>query len=113
MGPQLPEVTITEMRLALDGGAIVLSTAVLQFPSYTLTRRGRAASSPGYEPPPMICAAVNPPDTRLFFLPPGGGESTADPGSDALVVHCRQMFSAFCSPFAIRDSPPRVSEEKH
>lgn len=70
----------------------------------------------GYEPPPMICAAVNPPDTRLFFLLPelpGRRNRRRVLGSCALVMHCRQMFSAFCSPFAIRDSPPRVSEEKH
>lgn len=109
MGPHLPEAT--DAPDAADGGAIAVSTTrCSRIPVLHGPRRGdtgaRASEWPaGYEPPPMICAAVNPPDARLFFPPPGvtGAEERRRHG---------EQFSAFCScrvP-ASRDRSPR---EKH
>lgn len=65
MGPHLPEVSDQ------DAPRASCRSNRCEYHCSTIPVLHPAQERPaGYEPPPMICAAVNPPDTRLFFLPP-------------------------------------------
>lgn len=65
-----------------------------EFSSGTARDAGRRnARLAGYEPSPMICAVVNPTDTRLFFLLAWsyrGARKTMARGLLPFAVHCRQ-----------------------